>query len=303
MILVTGGLGMIGAHTAGALADLGEDVLVVARRAADLPSFLSGRVAVETLDLGDRDAFLGLGDRHDIRGIVHLAGSIPGPDPIDFFRHDTAVLLNALDAARTWQVSRFAVASSVSVYEGRQERSWTEDLALPLAELPHAIAAFKKAVEPITMFALAGTGVKPVLLRIGGTWGPLMDAESPFNPIPRTVSALRRGERPAALSEHGDFCYAPDAGRAIALLATADALAHEVYNVSSGIRCTGEQVTDALAAAFPDGSFGPAEGGSEDGDAPHLDIARLRAETGFEPAFDVPDAIAHYVAWRAQYPR
>jgi nucleoside-diphosphate-sugar epimerase len=32
VILVTGGLGMIGAHTAGALADLGNEVVVTARR-------------------------------------------------------------------------------------------------------------------------------------------------------------------------------------------------------------------------------------------------------------------------------
>lgn len=37
MILVTGGLGMIGAHTARALTDLGQDVVVTAHRRADHP--------------------------------------------------------------------------------------------------------------------------------------------------------------------------------------------------------------------------------------------------------------------------
>ena len=64
MILVTGGLGMIGAHTARALADLGQEVVVTTHRRSDVPSFLAGRVTVESLDVTDRDAFLALADRH-----------------------------------------------------------------------------------------------------------------------------------------------------------------------------------------------------------------------------------------------
>jgi len=119
MILVTGGLGMIGAHTARALVDLGHEVVVTAHRRTEVPSFLAGRVTVELLDVTDRDAFLGLAGRHDISDIVHLAGTIPDEDPVRFFRTDTTGLLNALDAARTWGVRRFAVASSLGVYIGR----------------------------------------------------------------------------------------------------------------------------------------------------------------------------------------
>src|ERR687887_2126478 len=100
MILVTGGLGMIGAHTARALLDLGHEVVVTTHRRTEVPSFLAGRVAVESLDATDRDAFLALAGRHDISDIVHLAGSIPDEDPVRFFRTDATGLLNALDAAR-----------------------------------------------------------------------------------------------------------------------------------------------------------------------------------------------------------
>ena len=189
MILVTGGLGMIGAHTARALVDLGHEVVATAHRRTEVPSFLSGRVTVESLDVTDRDAFLALAGRHEISDIVHLAGSIPDEDPVGYFRTDTTGLLNALDAARTWGVRRFAVASSLGVYIGRPETRWYEELALPTAELPHLIIAFKKAVEPLTTHSLQGSGVQPVVLRIGSTWGPLMDPNHRSTPSRRT-SAL-----------------------------------------------------------------------------------------------------------------
>ncbi|MEV6441937.1 NAD(P)-dependent oxidoreductase [Amycolatopsis sp. NPDC051716] len=290
MILVTGGLGMIGAHTARALLDLGHDVVVTSHRRGEVPSFLEGRVAVEQLDVTDREAFLALGSRHAISDIVHLAGSIPGDGPVDFFRTDMTGLLNALDAARTWGVRRFAVASSLGVYIGRPEIPWTEDLSLPTASLPHLIIAFKKAVEPLTTHGLAGSGVQPVVLRIGTIWGPLVDPQSPFCPIPSLVNT---GTSHMHADDGGDVCYAPDAGRAIALLTTAPVLNHEVYNVSSGRPFTYGEFASALNLTLqPGGANGP-----------YLDISRLTEDTGFKPQFDVPASVTDYLKWRETNPR
>jgi nucleoside-diphosphate-sugar epimerase len=306
MILVTGGLGMIGAHTASALADLGHEVVVTSHRRTEVPSFLAGRVTVESLDVTDRDAFLALAGRHDISDIVHLAGSVPGEDPVCFLRTDTAGLFNALDAARTWGVRRFAVASSLMVYAGRPETPWHEELALPAAEVPHLIVAFKKAAEPLTTHSLQGSGVQPVVLRIGTIWGPLVDPETPFFHIPPYISAVLRGQEPRPLyaDDGGDCCYAPDAGRAIALLMTAETLRHDTYNVSSGRLATNREFADALQAITPGLRLNllPGRQGGP-GDDPYLDTTRLTRDTGFAPAFDVAAAVADYVAWRARSPR
>jgi nucleoside-diphosphate-sugar epimerase len=306
MILVTGGLGMIGAHTARALVDLGHEVVVTGHRRTEVPSFLAGRVTVELLDVTDRDAFLALARRYDFSDVVHLAGSLPAEDPVCFFRMETTGLLNALDAARTGGARRFAVASSIGVYAGRTETRWHEELALPAVELPHLIVAFKKAVEPLTTHSLQGSGVQPVVLRIGTIWGPLVDPESPFFPIPPYINAVLRGEepRPMHADDGGDCCYAPDAGRAIALLMTAETLRHDTYNVSSGRPATNREFADALQAITPglrlDLLSGRQDGPGED---PYLDTTRLTQDTGFAPAFDVATAVADYVAWRADNPR
>jgi nucleoside-diphosphate-sugar epimerase len=306
MILVTGGLGMIGAHTARALVDLGHEVVVTTHRRTEVPSFLAGRVTVESLDVTDRDAFLALAGRHDISDIVHLAGTIPDEDPVRFFRTDTTGLLNALDAARTWGVRRFAVASSLGVYVGRSEIPWHEELAWPTAALPHLVLASKKAVEPLTTHSLQGSGVQPVVLRIGSTWGPLMDPESPFNYIPPYISAVLRGEQPRPLhaDDGGDCCYAPDAGRAIALLMTAETVRHDTYNVSSGRPFTNRALVDALQAMTPGLRLDLLPGRQAGpGDNPYLDITRLTHDTSFEPTFDIAAAVADYVAWRADNSR
>jgi nucleoside-diphosphate-sugar epimerase len=306
MILVTGGLGMIGAHTAHALVELGQEVVVTTYRQTDVPSFLEGRVAVESLDVTDRAAFLALGNQYDLDAIVHLTGTIPGENPVDFYRADLTGLLNALDAARAWGVRRFAVASSLGVYIGRPEIPWHEGLDLPTVELPHHIIAFKKAVEPITTHALQGSGVEPVLLRIGSIWGPLMDPESPFSPIPAYVSAVLRGEtpRPLPAAEGGDNCYAPDAGRAIALLAAAETLHHTTYNVSAGRPTTNRDLIAAVEAITPVAQRPERTAGETNPDEqPYVDITRLTEETGFTPRFDAMSAVADYFTWHSKNAR
>ena len=122
-----------------------------------------------------------------------------------------------------------------------------------------------------------------------------MDPESPFNFIPPYVSAVLRGETPAPLyaDDGGDSCYAPDAGRAIALLITADRLNHTTYNVSNGRPMRNGDLADALNV--------PSKPGGQPG--PHLDISRLTADTGFIPQYDTAEAVAHYVAWRSENSR
>ena len=191
--------GHIGAHTARALLDLGQQVIVTRRRNAQVPSFLAGAVTVEPLDVVDRDAFLGLGKRHDITGIVHLAaGGLEVTDPMEFLRVNTTGLLNALEAARSWGVQRFAVpAASASTPvaprpAGTKARSAHDEQDPP-------IPAFKKAAETLTTLALAGSGVHPVLLRIGTIWGPLGDPTRRSSRSPRSSTRWPKGRRHRAV--------------------------------------------------------------------------------------------------------
>jgi UDP-glucose 4-epimerase len=310
MILITGGLGSIGSHTARAVLDLGEPVVLTAHRSTRMPEFLAdeprGRVVVEPLDTTDEAAFLDVGKRHPITGVVHLAAAPHDlPDPVDYLRADTTGLLNALKAATAWGVRRFAVASTIGVYAGVAEVPWREDAALPVWA-GHQIPVFKKTAELFTALAADTAGFDAVSLRIGTIWGPLGLPDNPFTPLPRLLSAAVRGEdpdltppRPPAYAEDAtDLCYVKDCGRAIALLMLAETLRHRTYNVSGGRLVRYGEVVAAINAAVPGAEIRLPAGRNPDRPPDnHLDITRLRSDTGFRPEYDVERAVPDYVEW------
>jgi UDP-glucose 4-epimerase len=306
MILITGGLGSIGSHTARALLDLGESVVVTAHRSSEPPEFLAGRVVVEALDTADDAAFLDIGKRHEITGIVHLAaGRYDLPDPVEYLRAETLGLLNALKAATVWGVRRFSVASSIGVYAGVDEVPWREDAPLPVLA-GHQIHVLKRTAELFATLAGDSAGFDAVSLRIGTIWGPLGLPDSPFFALPRLLSAAVWGEdpdltppRPPAYAEDaGDLCYVKDCGRAIALLMLTERLSHGIYNVSTGRLVRNSEVVAAINAAVPGANITLPEGRNPSRPPDnYLDTTRLRADTGFVPEYDVERAVPDYVEW------
>jgi UDP-glucose 4-epimerase len=316
MILITGGLGSIGSHTARALLDLGESVVVTAHRSTELPEYLAdepdGRIVVEPLDTTDQAAFLDIGRRHEISGIVHLAAArYDLPDPIEYLRADTRGLLNALEAATAWGVRRFSVASSIGVYAGVDEVPWREDTPLPVVA-PHQIHAFKKTAELFAALADDTAAFEAVSLRIGTIWGPLGPPDNPFFALPRLLSAAVWGEdpdltppRPAAhAGDATDLCYVKDSGRAIALLMVTDQLNHRIYNVSTGRLVPYSEVVAAINAAVPGANLTLPEGRNPNRPPDnYLDTTRLQADTGFQPEYDVARAVRDYVDWLKRHDR
>ncbi|MEN3356332.1 MAG: UDP-glucose 4-epimerase [Mycobacteriales bacterium] len=316
MILITGGLGSIGSHTARALLDLGESVVLTAHRSTRLPEYLAdepgGRVVVEPLDTADEAAFLDIGKRHEITGIAHLAaGPYDLPDPVEYLRAESLGLLNALRAATVWGVRRFSVASTIGAYAGVDEVPWREDAPLPVVA-PHQIHVFKKTAELFAALAGDSAGFDTVSLRIGTIWGPLGLPDSPFFALPRLLSAAVWGEdpdltapRPPAYAEDGtDLCYVKDCGRAIALLMLAERLNHRIYNVSSGRLVRYGEVVAAINAAVPGANITLPQGRDpERSPDNYLDTTRLRADTGFRPAYDVARAVPDYVDWLRSHDR
>jgi UDP-glucose 4-epimerase len=308
MILVTGGLGFIGRHTVRALLDLGESCVLVQRRTPEVPADLAGeQVVVEQADIIDPAALLAVGERHKITGVVHLAGSVPWPpgayDPVDGARKAIGSLLNVVQAAAEWGVSRVGVASTIGVYGGvAEEGAMREDMPLPMTS-GHVIPAFKKIGELLTDHLAATMDVELVNYRIGAIWGPHGHPVDRFFPATSLVRAAAFGTEPDLTSLYApahvedaiDMCYAKDCGRAIALLQLAESLNHRTYNVSAGRTTTNAEVIAAIRKVVPDARVDLPTGGS--GQRLWLDTTRLREDTGFRPAYDTEHAVADYLDW------
>jgi UDP-glucose 4-epimerase len=302
MILVTGGLGFIGSHTVRALLDAGEECVIVQR---SRPSS-AGPIPVEQADIADLEALLEIGTRHRITGILHLAGSMPWPPgaapPVEGARQALASLLNIVQAAQDWGVRRVGVASTIGVYAGVTAAGpLTEDLPLPL-NAPHVIPAFKKIGELLTDHLAGATGLEIVNYRIAAIWGP-RGRLSPFAAAGHLVRAAAEGREPdlsrlltpPLASDAIDLCYVKDAGRALASLQLAPKLNHRTYNVGSGRATSNAEVIAAIRKVVPDARVDLPGGTS----APpvHLDITRLREDTGYRPHYDVFEATADYLGW------
>ncbi|MFI7636397.1 NAD-dependent epimerase/dehydratase family protein [Nonomuraea sp. NPDC049400] len=310
MILITGGLGFIGTHTTRALLDLGESCLLVQRRPAVVPEAFAGEpVVVEQADLTEESSLLELGKRHEITGIVHLAGSVPWPpgayQPLEGAEQAVRSLMNVFRAASEWQVARVGVASTIGVYGGVPgEGALKEDVPLPMTA-GHPIPAFKKIGELLGDHLAGAMGLDVVNYRIAAIWGPLGHTPSPFFAAPQLVHAAARGAEPdlstlragAHLGDGIDMCYVKDCGRAIALLQLADRLAHRTYNVASGRLTTNGEVVAAIRKLVPDARADLPEGRDPAAPGFWLDTTRLREDTGYEPAYDTERAVADYLAW------
>jgi UDP-glucose 4-epimerase len=305
MILVTGGLGFIGSHTARALLDVGESCVLTQHKARGRSDLLADekRVFVEPLDCADERAFLDIGKRHKITGIVHLAGGDLGAlDPIEYLRANTLGLLNALRAAREWDVSRISIASTIGVYLGVADVPFREDAPLPMTEI-RPIPVVKKSAELFASLVADTDGLDVVNLRISTVWGPLIRNLAPV--VPRLVHAAVRGPapepslEPAYADDGSDVCYVKDCARGIALLQLAGPLSHRTYNVADGRATKNSEVAAAIRAVLPGALVDLPPGRDPDGPGKdtYLDITRIGSDTGYRPQYGIERGVADYVSW------
>ena len=212
-----------------------------------------------------------------------------------------------IQAASDWGVARVGAASTIGVYGGVTEKPpYREDMPLPMTA-GHVIPAFKKIGELLTDYLAGVTGIEVLSYRIGGIWGPLGKAASPFFAAPQLVHAAVRGTPPdlsalysPAYADDGiDLCYAKDCGRAIALLQLSEQLSYRTYNVAAGRATTNGQIAAAIRTVIPDAQIELPGGRNPDGPGHdvYLDIARIRQDTGYQPGYDAERAVADYISW------
>ena len=132
-ILVTGGAGYIGSHTAVALLDNGYDVVIVdnlvnskAESVRRIERITGRTPAFHPIDVCDEAALAKVFDTHPITGTIHFAAlKAVGESvakPIEYYQNNLGGLLAVLKVMRERNVRQFVFSSSATVY-GVPERS------------------------------------------------------------------------------------------------------------------------------------------------------------------------------------
>jgi UDP-glucose 4-epimerase len=313
-VLITGGMGFIGLHTARRFLDAGSRVVLTRFRAWRVPDFLAAevggdRLAVEPVDLADGWALLDVVRRRGVRSIVHLAGPALGTEPAAEYSAALSGLVNVLETTRQQGLDRLSIASSVSVYDGAGTGPWREDQPLPVASGSH-IGAVKKAVEALALDFAGRTDVDVRILRLAAIYGPLY--HSMANLPSRLCHAAVAGRAPDLtgvrggpphLEDAADLCYVKDCAAGIQLIHTSARLEHRQYNIGAGRATSNAELVAAVRRVIPDARLEIQPGaGGDAAPEPYMDIARAGNDAGYRPQHDVEAAVAEYISWLRAHP-
>jgi UDP-glucose 4-epimerase len=140
-VLLTGGAGYIGSHTAVELLQAGHDVVVVdslvnsSEEAVRRVERITGRtVAFHRADCTDPAALRRIFDVHDVDAVIHLAGlkavGESVAQPLRYYRNNLDALLNLAEAMDEHDVRNLVFSSSATVYGDPEHLPLTEDSTL-----------------------------------------------------------------------------------------------------------------------------------------------------------------------------
>jgi UDP-glucose 4-epimerase len=308
MILITGGLGFLGANLARHLLEGGRQVLLTHHRNAKIPElvepFLGRGLAVAPMDISDVTSIGDAIKRHRVRSIVHAAAIDEGTSSLyQAVGVNVMGIANVLEAARLLDVGRVTFVSSEDVNQGHKGRKPIPEEEHVWVRSGHLLPATKKMAEALCFLYRQHYQMDIVVTRPSHVYGPLHTAGR--DPILRMVVALVTGG--AAVfddidAEEGhDFVYVRDCARALAMVHCAEQLRHDLYNIGRGRRHTFGEVAKVLEQQSGR-KFELATGirritSTEFDSEACLDISRLRDEFDYMPEYDLERGIDALTAW------
>ena len=165
-VLVTGGAGYIGSHMVLALADRGEDAVVLDNLTTGFWWAVSPKATLIEGDIGDEAVLDRLMREHRFDAVVHFAGSIVVPDsvsdPLGYYLNNTVKSRALIAAAVRNEVPRFVFSSTAAVYGNPKTNPVFED-AEPAPMSPYGTS--KLMTEWMLRDTRAAHGLQYVALR------------------------------------------------------------------------------------------------------------------------------------------
>lgn len=310
-VLVTGGAGYIGAHMLLALEDAGEPAVALDNLSTGARWLAPASAPFVEADVGDGEALARVFAEHEIREVIHFAGSILVPEsirhPLDYYRNNTANTITLLRACVDAGVKRFIFSSTAAVY-GTPERTPVSE-ASPIRSITPYGASMAMS-ERVLQDTAAAHGMSYVTLRYFNVAGadPKGRAGEIGKPthLIKAAAQIALGQRHEKLQIHGGDYPTPD-GSAIRDYVHVSDLAQAHLEALERLRGDGGSITlncgygrgysvyevvDAfrrVTGAEMDYEVGPRRAG----DPPQLiaDNAAIRTVLDWRPRYDDIDFI------------
>jgi UDP-glucose 4-epimerase len=317
-VLVTGGAGYIGSHMVLALLDAGDSVVVVDNLSTGFRSAVPAPAVLVEGNCGDQDLVRRVIARHNVRAIIHFAGSIVVPDsvadPLGYYLNNTVNSRALIEAAVKGGVKPFIFSSTAAVYGNPKAIPVKEDADLKpvspygtsklMTELMLADTAFAHDFRFVALRYFNVAGADPA--------GRAGQSTPRATHLIKVACETALGKRPAMdvfgtdyATADGtcvrDYIHVTDlvAAHMAALAYLERGGASDVFNCgySSGYSVIEviEAVKRAAGAPFPV-NLAPRRPG--DAEAIVADSAKIRGRLGWQPKLANLDLIvAHALAW------
>jgi UDP-glucose 4-epimerase len=311
-VLITGGMGVIGAETSRRFVKEGHRPIIFARhRDNNLISDIADKVDIELGDVTDLPRLLDVIKRNEITHIVHAAafvGAVSQANPPLSINVNVNGTVNVLEAARLFGVKRVVYTSAKGVY-GPVIGDYGSPLYKPMPEdLPknpkRIYDAAKLMGEHLCAYYNGNMGVDTVVLRFATTYGPgKTERHGKMGVTSQIVEAPAAG-RPFHIAQGGDekddFVYNKDSALGICLAANATNPKSRIYNIGSGVGSTLRDFERILRTHIPNADIKIGPGLNFLG-MPYpahgvYDVSRARDELGFKPEYDLEAGIADYLS-------
>ena len=316
--LVTGGTGFVGANIVKDLANNGHDVVSFDINGPDqlLQQFIGEAASKITFiqgDIVDSASIQLLGQGHQIDKIVHAAVYTVNRTALEIERSRDVIAINLegtanlLELARTQKVTRFVYVSSGAAYGTALPSDQTLNEETPPAP-DNLYGITKFSSEMITRRYGELHGLSTVSVRLSTPYGPMERVTGHravmsvfYDWIGRAVSGTNINSQDMAGGR--DYIYISDIANGIRTVLDATSLPHNLYNLTTGIWVTYQQILDAVVELSPETVFEvppsrPADSVGEGYSRGPLSGHRLFEDLGWTPKFELKEGLADYIKWR-----
>lgn len=309
-VLITGGMGVIGAEASRKFVREGHRPVIYARhRDESLIRDIVDKVDIELGSILDRARLADVMKARGITHVVHTAAyisALSAAQPAESVEINVMGTVNVLETARAANVARVVYTSAKGVYGPFLGEYGAPTYKLVTEDHPKEPKRIYDSAKLMGEHATVywGTlGLDVVILRFATTYGPGKTARHGKMGVTSQIVENPASGLPFRLAQGGDekddFIYNKDSALGIYLAAVTEKLTDRIFNIGTGIGVTLKDVAGVLRRHMPNAVIEVGAGlnflGSPYPMAGVYDISRARQQLGYTPQYDLERGIADYL--------